>query len=197
MIPIIILAAGKSTRMKENKLLLKINDTTLIEQVVSNAIRSNADETVVVLGHEAEKIREKLTPFDCKLVVNDRYHIGQSESVKVGLSGIGKDSEAVVILPADVALIDPQCINKVIDEHKDSGSRIVVASYQDKSGHPILLGSSLFPEIARIDEDTFGLKAVLDRHRTEVRYIDMGTESVLVDIDTEDDFSRHFGKPTD
>jgi molybdenum cofactor cytidylyltransferase len=197
MIPIIILAAGKSTRMKENKLLRRINGATLVEQVVDNAVRSNADETIVVLGYEAEKTREKLARLDCTLVVNDRYDIGQSESVKAGLSAVGKDSEAVMILPADVALIDALCINRVIDEYRSSGSRIVVASYQNQSGHPILLDRSLFPEISKIDEDTFGLKAVIDRHRSEIRYVDVNTVNVLIDIDTEDEFRRYFGKSTD
>lgn len=197
MIPIIILAAGKSTRMKENKLLRKINDATLVEQVVGNAIRSNADETIVVLGYEAEKIREKLVRLDCKFVVNERHDIGQSESVKAGLSVVGKDSEAVMILPADVALIDAPCINRVIDEYRSSGSRIVVASHQNQSGHPILLDRSLFPEISKIDEETLGLKAVIDRHRSEIRNVDMNTENVLVDIDTEEEFRRYFRKSTD
>ena len=192
MIPIIILAAGKSTRMKENKLLRKVNGATLIEQVVGNAIRSNADGTIVVLGYEAEKMRQKLSRFDCKRVVNDRYDIGQSESVKIGLSMVEKDSEAVMILPADVALIDPPCINKVIVEYRNSMARIVVASYQGQSGHPVLIDRSLFPEVSKIGEDTFGLKAVIDHHRDEVRYVDTGTEKVLVDIDTDEDFRRYF-----
>ena len=192
MIPIIILAAGKSTRMKENKLLRKVNGATLIEQVVGNAIRSNADGTIVVLGYEAEKMRQKLSRFDCKRVVNDRYDVGQSESVKIGLSMVEKDSEAVMILPADVALIDPPCINKVIVEYRNSMARIVVASYQGQSGHPVLIDRSLFPEVSKIGEDTFGLKAVIDHHRDEVRYVDTGTEKVLVDIDTDEDFRRYF-----
>ena len=192
MISLMVLAAGKSTRMKENKLLLKANGETLIERVVSTAVKSKVDELVVVLGYEAEKIRERIARLKCKIVVNESYEKGQSESVKTGLSAISGNSEAVMVLPADVALIDAQSINAVIAEYAKSKSPIVIASYRNQSGHPILLDRALFPEISEIDEDTFGLKAVIKRHRADVKYVDVGTENVLIDIDTQEEFNKYF-----
>ena len=101
-----------------------------------------------------------------------------------------------MILPADVALVEASSINKVIDEYHNSKSRIVIASYRHESGHPILLDRTLFPEISQIDEATLGLKAVIDRHRAEVKYVDVGTENVLIDIDTLEEFDEYFRKPT-
>jgi molybdenum cofactor cytidylyltransferase len=192
MISLIVLAAGKSTRMKENKLLLKINGDTLIEHVVKHANESKVDEIVVVLGYEASKVRERLAKMDCKLIVNENYMKGQSESVKVGLSAISSEAEAVLILPADIGLIDPESMNRVIEEYRRSKSRIVIASYQRQSGHPILLDRSLFPEASKIDEETQGLKAVINRHRAEIKYVEADTDNVLIDIDTREEFDRHF-----
>ena len=192
MISLIVLAAGKSTRMKENKLLLTVDGETLIEHVVETAKKSNADEVVVVLGHEASKIKELLTKIGCKFAVNENYEKGQSESVKVGLSAISSNAEALMILPADVAMIQPESINKVIEEYARSKSRIVIASHQQQSGHPILLGRTLFPEISRIEESTQGLKAVINQHRNEIRYVEVDTDSVLIDIDTREEFNKHF-----
>jgi molybdenum cofactor cytidylyltransferase len=192
MISLIVLAAGKSTRMKQNKLLLKINDDTLIEHVVKHAKESNVDEVVVVLGYEASKIRERLAKIDCKLTVNENYMRGQSESVKAGLSTVSNNAEAVMILPADVGLIDPESINRVIEEYRRSRSKIVIASHQQQSGHPILLDKSLFPEASKINEDTQGLKAVINRYRAEIKYVEAGTDNVLIDIDTREGFNRHF-----
>jgi len=194
-ISLIVLAAGKSTRMKENKLVLNVDGETLIERVVNTAIRSNADEVVVVLGYEAEKIREKIARLKCKIVVNDRYEKGQSGSVKVGLSAISPEAEAMMVFPADVALIDAPSINRVIDEYSGTKSRIVIASHQHQSGHPILLDRTLFPEVSEIDEDTFGLKAVINRHRAQVKYVDVGSDNVLIDIDTQEEFNKYFPNP--
>ena len=192
MISLVILAAGKSTRMKENKLLLRINGETLVEHVVKTAKRSSVDEVIVVLGYEAEKIKEQLAKLDCKLVVNEDYAEGQSSSVKAGLSAVSRDAKGVVILPADVALIDPQPIKRVVEEYRKSRNKIVIASYQQQSGHPILIDRTLFPEVAGIDENSFGLKAVINRHRTEIKYVEAGTENVLIDIDTREEFDRYF-----
>ena len=192
MISLVILAAGKSTRMKENKLLLKINSETLIQHVVKTAKKSSVDEMVVVLGHEAARIKEQLANLDCKLVTNENYTKGQSESVKVGLAAVSSYSEAMMILPADVALIDAESINKVVEEYGRSKSRIVIASHRQQSGHPILIDKTLFPEVAQIGEDTQGLKAVVDRHRTEIKYVGVGTENVLIDIDTREEFNKYF-----
>lgn len=192
MISLVILAAGKSTRMKENKLLLKLDGETLIERVVKTAKGSSADEVIVVLGHEAEKVREQLVKLDCKLVVNENYMRGQSESVKVGLAAVASSAEAVMILPADVALIDAESINSVIDEHRKSKSHIVIASHKHQSGHPILLDRALFQEVSQIDESALGLKAVINRHRSEVKYVEVGTENVLIDIDTREEFDKYF-----
>jgi molybdenum cofactor cytidylyltransferase len=192
MISLIVLAAGKSTRMKENKLLLKINDDTLIEHVVKAAKGSSVDEVVVVLGYEATKIKKHLARVECRFAVNQNYMKGQSESVKVGFSAVSSNAEAVLILPADVALIDRESINRVIEEYRRSKSRIVIASHQQQSGHPILLDRTLFPEVANVDEDTQGLKAVINRHRAEIKYVEVGTENVLIDIDTREEFNKHF-----
>ena len=189
---LIILAAGKSTRMKENKLLLSVNGETLIERVVRTARRSIIDEVIVVLGYEAQKLKERLAGLDCKLVINENYAKGQSESVKAGLAAVSSDADAFMVLPADVALIDAQSINKVAEEYRRSRNRIVIASHHGQSGHPILIDRALFPEVAGINEETFGLKAVINRHRAEINYVEAGTENVLIDIDTEEEFSKYF-----
>jgi molybdenum cofactor cytidylyltransferase len=192
MISLVVLAAGKSTRMKENKLLLKINGDTLIEHVVKAAKASSVDEVVVVLGYQAMKIKEHLAKIKCRVVVNENYMKGQSESVKVGFSAVSSNAEAVMILPADVALIHRESINRLVEEYRRSRSRIVIASHLQRSGHPILLDRSIFPEISMIDEETQGLKAVINRHRADIKYVEVGTENVLIDIDTREEFNRHF-----
>jgi molybdenum cofactor cytidylyltransferase len=195
-ISLIVLAAGKSMRMKENKLLLRLDGETLVEHVVKAAKESSVDEVIVVLGYEAAKIKERLAKAGCKFVINENYMKGQSESVKVGLSTLSDSAEAVMILPADVALIDPKSINRVLEEYRGSKNTIVIASYQQQSGHPILLDRVIFPEISNIDERTQGLKAVINRHRAEIKYVEVGTENVLIDIDTREEFDKHLRRTT-
>lgn len=197
MIPIVILAAGSSTRFGRNKLLEKIGNSTMIENVVKSAISSKADEVIVVLGHEAEKIKKALKNFKCKFVFNKDYKKGQSFSVKAGVKSVMSYAEAVMILPGDVALITPNSINMVIEEYKRSRGLIVVASHKGRPGHPILFDCSLFNEILRIDEETMGLRAIVNRYKESIIKVEVNSDEVLIDIDTQEDFKRYISRIKD
>jgi molybdenum cofactor cytidylyltransferase len=188
MLSLIVLAAGKSTRMRgRNKLLVKINRKPMIRRVVESALNAKVDEVVVVLGWEAKKIRDILVDLPCRFVLNRDYEEGQSSSVKAGLREIAEGTEAVLILPGDVALIDRHSINTVVEAYQNRRNPIIVASHSGRSGHPILLSKELFKEIEQINEATFGLKSVVARHENDVRMVETGSGNALRDVDTPKD----------
>jgi len=191
MISLIVLAAGKSTRMHgRNKLLAKIGGKPMIRKVVETALSSKVDEVIVVLGWEADKIRAVLSDLPCRLIVNKNYERGQSTSVKIGLREVGKTTRALLILPGDIAMIDTRSINSVLDAHSNYDKPILIASHDGKQGHPILIARSLFTEIEAINEQTYGLKSVIQRHQGEVALVETGSENVLRDCDTPEDLKR-------
>lgn len=191
MISLVVLAAGLSTRFGENKMLYPIDGEPMVRKVVKTALSSSVDEVVVVVGFEAQKVKAALNDLNCKLVENPAYATGgQSSSVRCGVKAIREDAEAVVILPADVAFIEAKVIDMVVEKHKVEKPKIVVASYNSRPGHPILFDRSLIPEILAIDEAGYGLKAVVNRHRSEVVYVEAGTPDVLLDIDRKTDLKK-------
>ena len=171
----------------KNKLLEHIDGTPMIRRVVQAALNSKVDEVIVVLGWEAERIRETLADLPCNFILNKEFENGQSSSVKAGLRGVSETTRALLILPGDVAIIDPRSISMVADAYVETGSTIVVAGYCGEAGHPILFDKSLFHEIEQINEQTFGLKSVVKQHEAEVRFVEVGTPNVLKDVDTPDD----------
>jgi molybdenum cofactor cytidylyltransferase len=191
MLSLIVLAAGKSTRMRgKNKLLEVIDGSPMIRRVVQAALQSKVDEVIVVLGWEADRVREALVDLPCVFVLNREFESGQSSSVKAGVRAVSKATHAVLVLPGDVAKIDPASINKVIDDYNKYGNSIVVASHNREAGHPILLDRKLFHEIEQINEQTYGLKSVVKQHEKEVRFAVVDTANVLRDIDTPDDLKE-------
>ena len=188
MLSLIVLAAGKSTRMLgRNKLLEMTHGKPMIRHVVEAACNSKVDEIIVVLGWEADKIRGALTGLRCRLAMNEEFEKGQSSSLITGLRQIRKDAQAVLVLPGDMARMDSLSINKVVDEYNINNGLIVVACYNGIHGHPILLDRQLFGEIMRITEDTYGLKAVVKNHETEIHMVETDTDNVLRDVDTPED----------
>jgi len=173
-----------------NKLLAEIEGTPMIRRVVQAALQSKTDEVIVVLGWEEERIRAALAELPCRTVVNRKYEEGQSSSVKVGLAEVSPLTRAVLILPGDVAMVSALFINMVIERFDLGGCMIVVAAHGGRPGHPILFDKQLFPEIERINEETFGLKAVVKNHEHEVSLVETGSPNVLKDVDTPEDLSR-------
>ena len=191
MLSLIVLAAGKSTRMRgRNKLLMKVEGKPIIRRVVEAALKSKVDEVIVVLGWEAVKIQDTLDDLPCRLVVNKDYDKGQSGSVKAGLKEVGEATQAILVLPGDVAMIDPRSINRVIDEYARRKHPIIVAAHKGRVGHPILLDRRLFSEIEKLDEQTFGLKAVVKKHEVAMRLVETGSTNVLRDVDTPEDLKE-------
>jgi len=170
-----------------NKLLANIEGVPMIRRVVQAALASKVEEVIVVLGWEEEKTRSAIAGLDCKKVVNLNYEQGQSSSVKAGVAKVNQSSRAVLILPGDIARIDTDSINTVIDKYDQRGYLIVIAGHEGRSGHPILLDKQLFPEIQRINEETFGLKAVVKNHRGQACIVETGSPNVLKDVDTTED----------
>jgi molybdenum cofactor cytidylyltransferase len=188
MLSLIVLAAGKSTRMRgRNKLLARIDRKPMIRRVVESALSSKVDDVIVVLGWEARRIRDALADLPCRFVVNKNYQRGQSSSVKAGLREIADGTQAILVLPGDVAMIDASSINMVVEAYNNRKRPIVVAAYSGRPGHPILLAKELFKEIQQIDESTFGLKSVVNRHESQVQMVETGSENVLRDVDTPED----------
>ena len=188
-ISIIVLAAGLSTRFGRNKLMEPMGGGTMIEQVVSESLKSKASQVIVVCGHEHDRVKDALRNYRCEVVFNEDYKKGQSFSFRKGLSWVDKDADAVMVIPGDVAGVDHSMINAVIDEYSGSYAPIVTAGFRGHSGHPILFDKNLFGELAKIDEETRGLKSVVSRHRSQVRLVET-SEAALLDIDKQGDIAR-------
>lgn len=191
MITLIVLAAGKSTRMEgQNKLLAVVRGKPMIRGVVEAALDSKVDETIVVLGWDERRLRQALAGIPCRLIVNRGFERGQSSSLKAGLDEVAPETRAVLILPGDIAEIDSRAIDKVVDSYISNGGTILVAAHKGKFGHPILIDRRLFKEIAQIAEETHGLKSVIKSHENEIKLIETGSDNVLRDVDTPEDLHR-------
>lgn len=173
-----------------NKLLVKVEGKTIIRRVVEAGLKSKVNEVIVVLGWEAERVKAAIGDLPCQFALNENYENGQSSSVKAGLKKVGEKTQAILVLPGDIAMINSQSINLVIDEYARRKARIIIASHDKQPGHPILLARQLFPEIGDINETTFGLKAVVRNHKADVAFVEAGSTSVLRDVDSETDLKR-------
>jgi molybdenum cofactor cytidylyltransferase len=186
---LVILAAGFSRRFGKNKLLETIGATSMIEHVVSEAMNSEANQVIIVCGHEHDKITQTIKRFQCELVFNEYFPRGQSYSVKKGVLAVDEKAEGVMIMPGDMPLMNHAVVDKVINEYSRTRAIIVAASHNGRPGHPILFAKSLFKEVLEIDEQSRGLKKVVSKYHEHMRLVEAGPAS-LYDVDTREDMGR-------
>ena len=186
----IILAAGQSKRMKEkNKLLININNKKMIENVIHSATKSNANNNILVLGHQNEKI-QKYVNNNITITINKEYKKGLSSSLKKGISALPEDCDGAIIILGDMPIITSNLINNLIKNFDPKNNKYIVApTYNGKRGNPILIGRKYFPDILNLKGDK-GAKNILNKNSKYINNIPQKNSFSLIDIDTHKDYEK-------
>jgi len=181
----VVLAAGASTRFGRTKQLKPLDGEPLVQHVVDAAAGGGVDEIVVVLGHDAEAVRDALQlPLIGRAVVNPRFTQGQSTSVAAGLAACDPASEAAVVLMADQPGISPRHVRGLIEAFTDTGAEIVRLGFRDGPG-PALLARSVWPEVAALTGD-IGARALFEAQPERIRWFRVD-EDAPPDVDRPED----------
>src|SRR6058998_921011 len=93
----VILAAGASRRMGENKMLLELDGESLVRRAARRALGAGLSPVVVVVGHEADRLRAELKDLPVEFAVNSDYTGPTSGSLHQGLNALASDVAAVVV----------------------------------------------------------------------------------------------------
>ena len=194
----ILLAAGESRRMGQLKALLPWQGTSLLKHQVASLRAGGVDRVVVVLGHRSDELKAELAEIEgVSWQLNPDYLQGKTTSIKAGLSTLGKEQlDAILILNVDQPR-SADVIRSLLKEHLSQGSLITIPTYNGRGGHPIILSRSLLDELREIDEETYGIKAVVQRHRDATRRVEKDTPEVLWDLNTPEEYQRVLEEATD
>jgi molybdenum cofactor cytidylyltransferase len=193
MIAAIVLAAGTSSRMARQKLLLPMADgRPLVRMAVEQVLAAGLDDAVVVLGRDAEAVARALATLPIRTVVNPRYAEGQSTSLRAGLDALRPGTEAAVIALGDQPLPDPAVIRRLVATFRTAGRPIVVPVYRDGRGNPVLFAPALFDELRAVTGDQGG-RGVIARDPSRVAEVPVGAP-MPADIDTPEDYDAARGR---
>lgn len=187
MIAGVVLAAGLSSRLGRQKLLLPLPEgRPLVRLSVERVLAAGLDDVVVVLGRDAEAVGAALAGLAVRTVVNPRYAEGQSTSLGAGLSALPAGTEAAVITLGDQPLPDPGVIGRLAAAFRQSGQPIVVPRYRDGRGNPVLFAASVFDELRAVTGDQGG-RAVVARDPSRVAEVAVDAP-MPADVDTWADY---------
>jgi CTP:molybdopterin cytidylyltransferase MocA len=158
-----VLAAGASSRFGD------VKQRILLEPVLERVRASSVDNVLVVLGaHDV--------PSSAQTVHCDNWQRGRGVSLRCGLTALGDDVEAAVVVLADGPNLSPGAIDRVLDVWRESGAEVVAATYEGNRGHPVILARAVWERVP--DEGARSLPALL------VRCDDLGAPG---DVDFPDD----------
>jgi molybdenum cofactor cytidylyltransferase len=191
----VILAAGMSSRMGEAKQLLRLGESTLLGLVLENVRSSRVQDMVLVLGHEAEKIKEQVSTNNVTVVINGYYQQGMGTSLRTGLAALPPGVDAAFVVLADQPFIRPKTLDLLMDQYMRSSAQIVIPTYKGFRGNPVLLDRSVFSEVMALTGD-IGCRAIFGNHLEGIVKFPVEDIGVLLDMDSKDDFEllRDFGK---
>ena len=189
MISAIVLAAGTSSRMGRAKALEPLAGRSLLHHVLRNLEASQVGEIVVVLGHEADRVRRETPLADATVVVNPDYALGMSTSLRAGLRAIHSSAEAFFAVLADQPLVSPATLDVLIARREESNARILIPTYTGIRGNPVLLDHSLSGEVEAITGDQ-GCRAIFGDYADDILEVPVDDPGVLLDVDTPEQLAR-------
>jgi len=191
----VVLSAGESSRMGRPKALLPISGIPFIEEIVRALKGTKVDDIIVVVGHHAAEIQERIAHLPITVVVNEDYKKGQLSSLVAAIRSLESRTDSAKIDGLLVHLVDhpfisPPLVDEMIDRFYQSGKLIVVPRCRGRRGHPVLFSRALFSELLRTPVDQ-GAKAVVHAHRDQTLEVETEYEGVTIDIDTPEEYRRY------
>lgn len=183
----IVMAAGLSLRMQQNKLLMKIGEKHIFEFILETINRCKCFNEVVVVANE-ETILARAAELGFKAVKNEFSHIGQSESIKIGIQS-SSNADGYMFFTADQPFISEETIKKLMAAFKSDQNNIVVPSYNGNVGSPAIFPSCLKKHLLMLQKDNGG-KAIIKENLERTTKVNICSEMENMDIDTVEDYEK-------
>jgi molybdenum cofactor cytidylyltransferase len=198
MIPGIVLAGGRSSRMGRPKALLPITsaDDTFFDRITRTLLDAGIEDVIVVVGADAAAIRAAVRPRPgVRLVDNPGHAQGQLTSLLAGLRAVDRErATAALVTLIDVPLVNAATVRELISAQRESGAPVVRPVSKGRHGHPVIFGCQLFEDLERADPAQ-GAKPVLRAHASSMLEVPIDDEGAFIDIDTREDYERVIGGP--
>ncbi len=185
----ILLAAGGGSRFGGGKLLAQFGGRPLVLAALDALATAPVDETVVVLGANAEEMRRICEPYDVRTVENPEWEQGQSTSVLAGLRALSPEALAAVVLLGDQPFVGAEAVGRLVAAF-EGGARIAVATYGGRRRNPVLFSREVWPLLEEELAGDEGARSLLRRYPGLVVEVPCEGVGDPADVDTRADLRR-------
>lgn len=196
MIYALIPAAGKSTRMSgKPKLALPLGGHTVLQRVIFALKRAGVERTLVVVGAHVAELVAHAQSAGAETLLLPIETPDMRATVEAGLRWLEdryhpQASDGWLLVPGDHPTLDAETVRHLLQAKNDHSERsIIVPAFQGRRGHPTLIDWKHVPELRRWPRDQ-GLNVYLRGCHAETLEIAVATDTILVDLDTPEDYER-------
>ena len=180
----LIVAAGMSSRMGDFKPLLNIGSISIAQRVVATFQQAGVEKIVMVTGYNAVMLERHLAGNGVVFLRNEKYETTQMfDSVCIGLSYLRDKCGRVLFTPVDIPLFTADTVHRLLE----TDAPLACPAVDGETGHPTLIGASLFDRILS-DSGDQGLRGALNRCGAELTLIPVEDRGILHDADTPEDY---------
>jgi probable selenium-dependent hydroxylase accessory protein YqeC len=183
----VILAAGLSKRMGEDKLNLKIGGSTVFETTLK-AITETGFKQVIVVTRPGSNLAGQARNYNCHLVENKNPELGLSSSLKVGLNALDSSIQGALFALADQPLVTSGLYNRLINSYRKKLKLVTCPLYRDKRGNPTIFDRRTWPDLQLIEGDQGGRSLLRNLTEDQVDYVTVDDPAVVTDLDTPADY---------
>lgn len=183
----IILAAGYSSRMGGFKPLLQLGLYRAVEHAIRCFLLAGISDVKVVVGFRAGEVVEAVKPLGVSIVFNSDFAQGMYTSIQAGVRTLEPGVQAFFMLPVDIPLIAHTTVEKIVDCSRQCRYGVIYPVYNGKRGHPPLITTRYKDEIIN-GTCQEGLRGLLNLHEHEAFNMDVEDKTVLLDMDTPEDY---------
>jgi len=187
----VLLAAGLSRRFGTElpKQLWVVDGEPLVRRIAKRALGSRLGQLIVVVGHQAERVSAALAGLQVQIVENPGYETGQASSVRTGLGEVDGGADAVLFMPVDQPNLSTAVIDDLIELFESTGGPIVLPTFEDERGAPVLFARRLFAELETLVGDSGG-RQLFSRHAADIVELRLVDPGPLEGMDTPGDRER-------
>ena len=190
----VVLAAGMSSRLGTNKLLLWLDSEPLVRRAARLAVEAGLSPVIVVLGHEAERVAAALDGLPVNAVVNPAYRAGMHRTLQHGIQHVPADCAAAVVLLADMPFVTAAMLEALVARFRSGAEPLVLSLYGEVQAPPTLYARTLFSELSEAGEACG--RRIVREHRSEAAEL-RWPEAALADIDRPEDAARLGVRPAE
>jgi len=185
----VVLAAGASRRAGSvNKLLQPLDGQPLVAHAVDAALAAGLAPVTVVLGHQADAVRQALGDRPVRFVVNEAHAEGMGRSIGAGVRACRADHlDGLFVILGDMPWLRAAELRQLVAAQTPATQQLVIVPVAGegaarRAGNPVLWPARLFPELEGLRGDVGG-RALLQAAPGAVLEVPVDHRGVLEDVD--------------